>query len=107
MKIQIFLIGLFFMICQSCAPKAEKVEYVLSDEQLSNLMLDLQLTEVALGDVNGLRRDSLHDVFWARMEEVYKHPVPALEHEIQKLESDQEKLSLVMNRVQVLLDSIR
>lgn len=91
----------------SCEQKAGPVEYKLTDEQLSNLMLDLQLTDVGLGEVNGIERDSLKSAFALRLEEVYKHPVDELKIEIRKLESDPEKLMLVMDRVQILLDSLR
>lgn len=101
----IFIIGLFVLV--SCAEKAGSVEYTLTDEQLSNLMLDMQLAEVTMGEVNGLERDSLKSAFEVRLETLYKHPVSVLENDIRTLESDPEKLTLVMDRVQVLLDSLR
>jgi hypothetical protein len=101
----IFVIGL--LCFASCEQKTSPVEYKLTDEQLSNLLLDMQLTDVSLGEVNGVERDSLKGAFLLRMEEVYKHPMDELKMEIRKLESDPEKLAKAMDRVQVLLDSLR
>lgn len=107
MKNVILILGFYLFSCSSCGPKESPPDYVLSDEQLSNLMLDIQLADVVLGEVNGLKRDSLKDVLWLRMVDIYDHPVYELEKEVRKLESDQEKLSSIMDRVQVLLDSLR
>ena len=91
----------------ACKKQPEAPFYTLSDGQLANLILDVQLTEAALGEVSGERRDSLKYVFWTGLEKVYKHPVDILEQDVRTLESDPEKLNLVMNRVQALLDSLR
>ncbi len=107
MKKALFLLGFAFLISTSCAPKTPEFVYKLTNEQLSNLMLDMQLTDVALGEVNGLERDSLQVAFRTSLEEVYGLPILVLANEIKNLESDPEKLLLVMNRVQILLDSIR
>lgn len=107
MSVAQYLFGLSMLFFISCAPKTLPPEYILSNEQLSNLMLDMQLAEVAMGEVNGVSRDSLKEAFSGRFEEVYKQPLPVLENEIRKLESDPVKLNLVMDRVQVLLDSLR
>lgn len=107
MKTILFVFGICLLSCISCGPKVAQSSYILSDEQLSNLMLDMQLTDVALGEVNGLERDSLKKAFALQLEKVYKQPIKELEAEVRTLEGDPEKLNLVMDRVQVLLDSLR
>lgn len=91
----------------ACKKGPEAKVYTLSDGQLANLVLDVQLTEAALGEVSGATRDSLKQVFWTGMEQVYKQPMNVLERDVRTLESDPEKLNLVMNQVQELLDSLR
>jgi hypothetical protein len=83
------------------------VDYTLTNEQMAHLMLDLQLSEVALAEVDGAKKDSLKNMLWLRYAEVYKHPKAELEEEIRKLETDPETLKAVMERVQVLSDSLR
>ena len=107
MRLLTFIGILALAVCVSCGQKEKNITYSLSDEQLANLMLDLQFADAALGEVNGLQRDSLQDILWVEIEKIYMHPVKELEEEVRKLESDPEKLNLVMDRVQVLLDSIR
>ena len=101
----LLVITIFFFI--SCEPKSPPPEYALTDEQLSNLMLDMQLAEVAMGEVNGLKRDTLKEAIGRRLEEIYKQPITVLEAEIRKVEGDPAKLTLVMDKVQILLDSLR
>ena len=69
-------------------------------------MFDVQLSEVALAEVTEERQDSLRDLFWLRFSEVYKHSVPEIKEEIRKLEEDPEKMKIIMDSVQVMLDSI-
>lgn len=107
MKRILMLCGMAVCLLFACKKQPEAPSYILSDDQLANLVLDVQLTEAALGEVSGARRDSLKQVFWVGLERVYKHPVDVLERDVRTLESDPEKLSLVMNRVQDLLDSLR
>jgi hypothetical protein len=107
MRIAYFLFGISILFFNSCAPKTIPTEYILTDEQLSNLMLDMQLVEVAMGEVNGEARDSLKTALSEQLEEVYNQPITVLESEIRKLESYPVKLIQVMDRVQVLMDSLR
>ena len=90
----------------SCESGKRDVKYLLTDEQLSSLMFDVQLSEVALAEVTEERQDSLRDLFWLRFTEVYKHSVPEIKEEIRKLEEDPEKMKIIMDSVQVMLDSI-
>ena len=95
-----------FLGLVSCESGKRDVKYLLTDEQLSSLMFDVQLSEVALAEVTEERQDSLRELFWLRFTEVYKHSVPEIKEEIRKLEEDPEKMKVIMDQVQVLLDSI-
>lgn len=97
---------LYLMFIAGCKPQQAKVNYTLSDEQLSRLMFDVQLSDVALSEVEGQQQDSLKALLWLRLTEVYKQTVPELEDQIRKLEIDPEKMKHIMDQVQVLSDSI-
>jgi len=102
-----FLFVVFFVALSGCQPKETNVKYTLSDEQLSRLMFDLQLSEVAVSEVEGAARDSLRDLFWLKLTEIYKMSKPELTEEIRKLETDPVKMKVIMDQVQVMSDSIR
>ena len=98
------------MICAgflACQQSESNVKYTLSDEQLSRLMFDLQLSEVAVSEITGDARDSLSDQIWQKLEVAYQRTRPQLTEEIRKLESDPVKMKTVMDQVQILADSIR
>jgi len=104
----IFFFLAFTMMFVACEQKTTaNVKYTLSDEQLSHLMFDLQLSEVAVSEVTGKARDTLSELFWLRLTEVYKLSKPELTKEIRKLETDPVKMKEVMDKVQVMSDSIR
>lgn len=94
------------LVLMSCESGKRDVKYLLTDEQLSSLMFDLHLSEVALAEIENEKQDSLRDLFWLRFTEVYKHSVPEIKEEIRKLEEDPEKMKIIMDSVQVMLDSI-
>ncbi len=91
----------------SCKPQDVKVNYVLSDEQLARLILDVQLGEVAVNELTTTKQDSLRKMYWLRLTTIYKMTEPAIREEIQKVESDPAKYKMIMERVQTLTDSIR
>lgn len=103
----ISLLCLVVILIAGCGRKKSNVNYTLTDDQLAHLMFDLQFSEVALAEVSGGKQDSLKDIFWLRYVEIYKQPKTDLEEEIRKLETDPEKLKEIMERVQVLSDSLR
>lgn len=103
----ISLFWVCILLVAGCYQTKIKVDYILTDEQMAHLMLDLQLSEVALAELTGGKQDTLKEIFWLRYAEVYKLPKADLETEIRKLETDPEKLKVVMERVQVLSDSLR
>lgn len=94
------------LVFVSCESRKSDVKYLLTDEQLSRLMFDVQLSEVALAEATELKQDSLRDLFWLRFTEVYKHSIPEIKDEIRKLEEDPAKMKVIMDQVQVMLDSI-
>jgi hypothetical protein len=93
--------------CISCKPQDIKVNYVLSDEQLAHLILDVQLGEVAINELTTPKQDSLRQIYWLRLTTIYKMTEPDIKEEIQKVESDPAKYKAIMERVQILSDSIR
>lgn len=95
------------LVFMSCESGKRDVKYLLTDEQLSSLMFDVQLSEVALAEVTEAKQDSLRELFWLRFTEVYKHSIPDIKEEIRKLEEDPEKMKVIMDQVQVMLDSIQ
>ena len=103
----ISILGLMVILFAGCGRQKSNVNYTLTDDQLAHLMFDLQFSEVALAEVSGGKQDSLKDIFWLRYTEIYKQPKADLEEEIRKLETDPEKLKVIMERVQVLSDSLR
>ena len=94
------------LVFVGCESGRRDVKYLLTDEQLSSLMFDVQLSEAALAEVSGEKQDSLRELFWLRFTEVYKHSVPEIKEEIRKLEEDPEKMKAIMDSVQIMLDSI-
>lgn len=91
----------------ACQPKEVNVKYTLSDEQLSRLMFDLQLSDIAISEAKGESRDSLSELIWHRLTEIYKLSKPELAEEIHKLETDPVKMQSIMDQVQVMSDSIQ
>jgi hypothetical protein len=100
----VFMTGLIMLACIS---KESNVKYTLTDEQLSRLMFDIQLSEVALAEVEGGKEDSLRNLVWLRLTEIYKQTEPEIKGEIRKLESDPGKMKIIMDRVQAISDSIQ
>ncbi len=101
------LLSMAGLILLGCYSQDANVKYTLSDEQLSRLMFDIQLSEVALSEVEGGKADSLKTIVWLRLTEIYKHTEPEIKEEIHKLENDPEKMKLIMDKVQAISDSIQ
>ena len=91
----------------ACGTKDSNVKYMLTDEQLSRLMFDIQLSEVALAEVEGGKEDSLRTLVWLRLTEIYKRTEPEIKEEIRKMESDPGKMKIIMDKVQAISDSIQ
>ena len=96
-----------FLTLAGCDNEPPKIEYKLSDDQLSHLLYDLYFSESVLMGQTGERRDSVRTLFWLRMSEVYKLDEAGLRAEIDKLKSDPEKLKLLFDRVKITVDSLQ
>lgn len=105
-RMMMVLLGLL-LSQMACQPKEAHVTYMLSDEQMARLILDVQLGEAAMHDLTGPKQDSLKERYWLRLTEVYKMSEPEIKEEIRKVEHDPEKFKQIMDRVQTLSDSIR
>jgi hypothetical protein len=102
--ISILLAGLFILSCQK---KEAKVEYKLSDDQLTRFMYDIQLGEAALSGVTTERSDTLKELLWTRLMTVYGLSRAEIKAEIEKLESDPEKMKAVFDSIKVWSDTIK
>ena len=58
----IIVFSLAFFLTTGCYQTKIKVDYTLTNEQMAHLMLDLQLSEVALAEVYGAKKDSLKNM---------------------------------------------
>jgi|SRR6187402_506499 len=95
-----------YLAFSGCKPDAANVNYALTDDQLAQLMFDVQLSDVAVSEATGTARDTLSELFWLRLTEIYKLSKPELMAEIRKLETDAEKMKIIMDKVQITSDSI-
>jgi len=102
--ISILLAGLFVL---SCHKKEVKVEYKLSDDQLTRFMYDVQLGEAALSGVTTERGDTLKELLWTRLMTTYGLSRAEIKAEIEKLESDPEKMKAVFDSIKVWSDTIK
>ena len=91
---------------QACHPST-KMEYKLSDERMAHLMFDLQLADVTLTDLSPAQQDSIRQLFDLRITEVYHLSKEDIRSELDKLQSDPEKLKKIMGRVKEMADSIQ
>lgn len=99
---------LFIMLVLACGCETNvKPSYKLSDEQLAQLMLDIHLADVMLPELPAAYQDSIKEKMWERLTVIYHLSEEELKEEISKLESEPEKLKLVVNRAKELADSIQ
>ena len=87
--------------------KAEKQTYKLSDEQLARVLFDIHFADVMLPSLTMTQQDSVAEIYWDRMADIYKMPEAEIRAEIEKLESEPEKLKLILVRVKSMADSIQ
>ena len=81
--------------------------YTLSDDQLVSLMLDLQMTDVLLPSVGPVQQDTLKKLFREQFSSIYKMTPEEIEAEVKLLQSDPEKLKMIMDRVKMKSDSLQ
>ena len=91
----------------SCQKKEVKVEYKLSNQQLTRLMYDVQLGEAAMSGVTTERGDTLKELLWTRLTTVYGLSRAEIKAEIEKLESDPERMKAVFDSIKVWSDTIK
>ena len=94
-------------LLSSCEKKIKKVAYKLSDDRLTHLMYDIQVTDAAIMGVTGANADTLRDLFWTRLSTVYGLSKEEIKAEITKLESDPEKMKAVFDSIKVWTDTIK
>lgn len=104
MKYRIIL--LLFLIGTVIACQQQKKNYILTDEQLANLMLDLQLSETMMVSLSAPQQDSLKELFWGKLTSVYQVSEQEIRDQVAQLESDPEKLKAIMDQIKFRSDSI-
>jgi hypothetical protein len=100
-----FLLFSIFLLFVACNPK-EKQTYRLSDEELARLLFDIHFADVILTDITPEQKDTLKTIYWKKMTSVYHLSEEEIREEIDKLESEPEKLMLIIGRVKSLTDTI-
>ncbi len=100
------IVGLLLLIGTVIACQQQKKNYILTDEQLANLMLDLQLSETMMLSLSTPQQDSLKDLFWEKLTSVYQVSEQEIMDQVALLESDPEKLKAVMDQIKFRSDSI-
>lgn len=100
------ILGLSFAM-GSCKKQIVNMNYKLNDEQLTRMMYDVQLSDAAVMGVSGLRADSLKELFWTRITTTYGLSKAEIKSEIEKLESDPEKMKAVFDSIKVWSDTIK
>jgi hypothetical protein len=94
---------LFFLGCD----ESVKQEYKLSDERLAQLMFDLHFADVILPGHTLEQRDTINLLYWQKLSENYGMTEEEIREEVRKLESEPEKLKLILGRVKMMSDSIQ
>jgi hypothetical protein len=98
---------LMAFVLVSCQRKEAKVDYKLSDEQLTHLMYDVQLSDAAIMGTSGLHADTLKELFWTRLTKTYGLSRSEIRSEIEKLETDPQKMKTVFDSIKVWSDTIK
>lgn len=101
-----FLFCFLFILFFSCSP-AEKQTYKLSDDQLAKVLFDIHYADVMLPSFTIAQQDSLRQIYWKHMEEIYKLSEAEIREEINKLESEPEKFKIIIGEVKAMADSIQ
>lgn len=92
--------------CLACGEKMQK-HYTLSDDQLVSLMLDLQMTDVLLPSMGPVQQDTLKKLIWDQFSSIYDMTPEEIEAEVKLLQSDPDKLKMIMDRVKMKSDSLQ
>jgi hypothetical protein len=91
----------------SCGKKQAGSTYRLNDPELTRLMYDVQLADIAIASSAGQHGDTLKDLLWQRLTTIYGLSKEEIKTEIRKLESDPEKMKMVFDSIKVWSDTIK
>lgn len=97
----LFFFG-FLLACSS----SEKPAYKLSENEQINLLFDLHFADAILIELDPAHRDSVTQAYWKKMEERYGLTQTEIREEIKTLETEPEKMKLLIDRVREMADSI-
>lgn len=107
MKIYTFFFLTILFSSIACNFAAEKKSSGISDEEIANIMLDIHFADALLAEFSVEQRDSISAIFWQRMTQLYGMSEKEIREEVTRLESDPEKMKLIMGRVKEMADSIQ
>jgi len=107
MRIIVFLLFIPLIFLTACEPSAEKNKLKLSDEEMVDVMFDMHFADVMLSEFSPEQRDSISEIFWKRMNELYGMSEAEIREEVTKLENDSEKMKAIIGRVKERADSIQ
>jgi hypothetical protein len=102
-----WILFLMIILIFSCDKKEKKIEYKLSDDQLTHMMYDIQVSDAAIMGVTGTHGDTLRDIFWNRLTTIYGLSKEEIRSEVAKLESDPEKMKTVFDSIKAWSDTIK
>jgi hypothetical protein len=100
----LFLVAAFLF---SCDKKEKKVEYRLSDDQLTHMMYDIQVSDAAIMGITGNSADTLREIFWTRLSTIYGLTREEIKSEVDKLQADPAKMKIVFDSIKVWSDTIK
>jgi hypothetical protein len=100
-----FLLLIIFHFVIACS-MTEKKTYRLSDEELTRLLFDVHFADVILKDITPEQKDTLQTLYWKKMSEVYHLSEEEIRDEIEKLESEPEKLMIIIGQVKAMTDTL-
>src|SRR5678809_722349 len=107
MRVILMCILFSTLVLFSCKKQIVRMNYKLNDEQLTHLMYDVQLSDAAIMGVSGHNADSLKTLLWTRLTTSYGLSRADIKSEIEKLQSDPEKMKAVFDSIKVWSDTIK
>ena len=102
-KLKAFILLILFLACK----EQSTYDYRLTDDKLARLLFDIHFADVILTGHTQEQRDSIMNTYWNKLEETYALSEPEIRDEIARLESDPEKLVVILGKVRVMADSIQ
>ena len=91
----------------ACEKKTKQIEYRLSDDKLTHLMYDVQIADAAITGATGHQADTLRELMWNRLTTIYGLSEKEIKSEINKLQTDPEKMKTVFDSIKAWSDTIR